>query len=748
MTNEFIEFPDKLDEILAIVSNDFLLSSSYHHAHTTKLATWNNAYSSMPYGNERPNKSEIVIPVVKEYLDFQVPGLKAPFLKGSKIISAQASSLGNDGIALMFEKYLNYVHSKKFPAAKFYDKLAKTALRQGTAIVKLGWEYRPVNRFTAIKERKVKIDDIPAEAQSLEDMYAGNTMSAKVVEETEVKKTLKFIINQPTAEVLMHEEVFIAPNAFNAEFSDSDFIIHTYKTNISKLRETGVYSNLDQVFTNILSSASVSAGTQPYSSNNFNDVLPSKIGMSYIDTARQLIDIKEYWGYVDINDDGLVEPILCVVANDSVVIRLELNPYPDGKLPFVGVSFNRNIYGLYGESDAEYLKVFQQQITGIWRGAFNSLMAANNGQKGFPVGFFPTTQDETRKNRGEDYKYDPASGGQVLYDTYHELPSAFYNLTDKLNAEAGYLTGVNPPVGAQVGNAGLSTPTSSMSAAQLRQLSLVRDLAMDVVIPMLTRWAVYAAEFLTVDEWVRIVGEANVVEIPTDSELLELVEFNMDISTLELDQQKLQSLSFLLQTNGPNTLPELQFRQQAKIYDLVNMYDEADFLRNYQPTPDPLQQKMQELQIMEQEAKVQKLMADTEKSKAEAQESVAIIKSKLGAAAYTEALTNLQKVELVNKLQGKKDQFELNKHLAKLSSNERVAQDKINLKSFESQLKHSLEEEKLRLRKSENIFNKRQAEERLAQQTYTNIEKEFTKQQKEQHLYDRLIANPVVKGRE
>ena len=42
----------------------------------------------------------------------------------------------------------------------------------------------------------------------------------------------------------------------------------------------------------------------------------------------------EYWGYWDINNDGIVKPFVATWVGD-VMIRLEENPYPDKQLPYV-----------------------------------------------------------------------------------------------------------------------------------------------------------------------------------------------------------------------------------------------------------------------------------------------------------------------------------------------------------------------------------------------------------------------------
>ncbi len=59
---------------------------------------------------------------------------------------------------------------------------------------------------------------------------------------------------------------------------------------------------------------------------------------SFKDALRKKVIAYEYWGFYDINDDGSLEPI---VATGLVLtlIRMEKNPFPDGKFTLVVVPY-------------------------------------------------------------------------------------------------------------------------------------------------------------------------------------------------------------------------------------------------------------------------------------------------------------------------------------------------------------------------------------------------------------------------
>ena len=69
------------------------------------------------------------------------------------------------------------------------------------------------------------------------------------------------------------------------------------------------------------------------------------------------------------------------------MIRLEENPYPDKKLPFVIVQFlPSNENSIYGEPLAELLKDNQDIVGAVQRGMIDLFGNSANGQQGIVKG--------------------------------------------------------------------------------------------------------------------------------------------------------------------------------------------------------------------------------------------------------------------------------------------------------------------------------------------------------------------------
>lgn len=133
------------------------------------------------------------------------------------------------------------------------------------------------------------------------------------------------------------------------EIENARFIVDKFLTDLSSLRKDSRYSNLDMIQEKEYSGT---ANDYTYYDNEYN----SDPNFRFQDKPRQKLVAYEYWGYWDINNDGIVKPIVATWVGDTM-IRLEENPYPDKQIPFVVVQYlppdNETVYG---DADASTIK--------------------------------------------------------------------------------------------------------------------------------------------------------------------------------------------------------------------------------------------------------------------------------------------------------------------------------------------------------------------------------------------------------
>ena len=123
----------------------------------------------------------------------------------------------------------------------------------------------------------------------------------------------------------------------------------------------------------------------------------------------------------------------------------------------------------------------------------------------------------------------------------------------------------------------------------------VRNIAENLVKPLMRKWIAYNGEFLEEEEVVRVTN-SEYVPIRRD-DLTGKIDIDISVATAEDNSAKAQELSFLLQTLGPSEDPAVRKMLMADILELMRMPDKAQLLREYQPEPDPVQEQLQKLDL-------------------------------------------------------------------------------------------------------------------------------------------------------
>lgn len=536
-----------------------------------KIAKWKDWYNGEPYGNEKKGKSAVVSRDIKRQNEWQHPSLIDPFVSTPDIIKARPVTWEDAEAARQNELVLNTQFCRQFNRYMFMTKVVKVLAQEGTAVVMTGWEYDD-----AIEEVEYPIMAI--------DPYTGQPVQVgtEVVEEVVVKK------NQPTAKVCRNEDIFIDPTCQD-DLDNAQFVIYRYETDMSTLLAEGKYSKAR------LKKIETDMKDDDYDSEDDTE-------FRFKDDPRKKLVVYEYWGNYDVNGDGIAEPIVCAWINNTL-IRLESNPYPDQKPPFIVVPFSSVPFQIFGEPNAAMIGDNQQIKTAIYRGIIDNMALSNNGQKGIRKNTLDPF-NRTRFYNGENFEFN-GSREDFWDGNYNQLPSSVFNVIELQNNEIESLTGVKGFSGGITGAALGSTATGArgaLDATATRRLDLVRNIAENLIKPLMRKWMAYNTEFLLEEQVVRITNE-EFVTIRRD-DLDGRIDIDISISTSEDNAAKAQELAFMLQTIGPNEDPNVRRMLMSEIARLQKMPDLAKKLEEYQPEPDPVAMKMQELQVALLEAQV------------------------------------------------------------------------------------------------------------------------------------------------
>ena len=594
----------KKSEILTALKNDLKASDMMRQEWFSKMQEWKNETHGHPYGNEVKGKSRIVSKDIKRQLDWMLPSLADPFLSSSTIVKCSPITFEDSLSARQNELVLNTQFCRKFPRYNFIMKALKVLATEGTLVVQTGWDYED-------EEVETMVETIEVDPDSGEEFI---TMKKD--------KVLRVKKNQPTATVCRNEDIYLDPTCMD-DMDKCQFVIHRYETDISTLKADGRYKNLDKV---------------AQFETNYKDYgyyPQDKTYFQFNDQARKKLVVYEYWGNYDINEDGIAEPIVCAWIGNTI-IRLQSNPYPDQKPPFLVVPFNAVPFQLHGESLAEVIGDNQKVKTAITRGIIDNMAQSNNGQVAMRKGALDLT-NRKKFLEGKNFEFN-GSPGDFWQGSYNQIPSSAFDVMTLMNNEIESQTGVKSFSGGISGNSlGVSATGArgALDATSTRRLSLVRNISENLIKPLMRKWMSYNSEFLEDEEVVRITNE-EFVPVRRD-DLMGNIDIEISISTAEDNAARSQELGFLLQTLG-NTMPfEMTQLVLAEIVRLSKMPELEKQIKEFKQQPNPAQEQMQQVEIERLMLENKKLQSEIERNISRASEDQIDIELKARKAQVEEA---------------------------------------------------------------------------------------------------------------
>jgi hypothetical protein len=560
-------------KILSSLKDDLTAADNLRLETVSQVETWKKAYNGENYGNEVKGKSSLVSRDIKRQDEWQHASLKDPFLSTSDIIKCVPITSEDRAAAEQNELVLNYQFTRKFNRYKFITDAVKLLTTEGTLVVKCSWDY-------ADEEVEVEYPTYELDPATMEPVQTG----------TKLVKELNVTVNKPYAETCRIEDIYIDPTCLG-DIDKCQFIIHRYESDLTTLRTSKKYKKkeLDKVALNLVKDT---GDFENEDDTNFE----------FKDQPRKKIIVHEYWGNYDIEDTGIAKPIVCTWINNTI-IRLESNPYPDDKIPFLVVAHNSIPFQMTGEANAETIGDNQKISTAIKRGIIDNMANSNNGQKGIRKGALDTL-NRKRFLGNKHFEYNTSSS-DFFEGSYNPIPSSVFSVLELVNNETESITGVKGFAGGISGASLGSTATSArgaLDAVSVRRLDIVRNIAENLVKPLMRKWLSYNSKWLKDEEVVRITNE-EFVTIRKD-DLRGDIDIEIEVSTAEDNSSKGQQLSFLLQTLGQGMDAGMRNLLMSQVARLHKMPDLAKSLKEYQPQPDEHQAQMHSLEMRKLEAEI------------------------------------------------------------------------------------------------------------------------------------------------
>lgn len=639
---------------LADLKNDFTEALSNHNHMVDRVNTWVSALRGEVKFKVMDGRSRMQPKLIRKQCEWRYSSLEEPFLSTSDMFKIHPATYDDIKSAKQNEIILNKQFRVDINKISFINKYIRNAVNHGTVIAKLSWE----------TQTDIVTEEVPVYTQSPEEtmMYLQQMVQAQQIAPEQAQQIAmsgepiqigkepqeveKEVINRPVIEIKDCRNIIIDPSC-EGDIDNAQFIIDRFLTDMSTLRKDGRYKNLD-----LLDQRNDYQTDERY----YYDNDKPNPDFKFNDAPRKKMIAYEYWGFWDIDGNGVVKPIVATWVGETL-IRLEENPFPDKQLPFVVVQYlPPDTETVYGDSDASLLIENQNIVGAVTRSMIDLIGRSANAQKGVRKDLLdPLNRD--RFNKGLDFEFNPINGG--INDGFYmtqlpEIPRSALEVIQLMQNEAESLTGVkafsqglqSQAIGDSVGGI-----RSALDAVSKRELSILRRLADGLkkigrkIIAMNSVW-------LADEEIIRITDEEFIAIKRSD--LAGNFDLVVDVSTAESDNQKASELAFMLQTMGNSVPFDITKLVLAKIADLRKLPDLAKAIEEYQPQSDPLAQEHAQLEIEMLKAQVINEQAKGEENATDVQLKQAKTQTELAKAKATSATadkTNLDYLEQASGLQ-------------------------------------------------------------------------------------------------
>ena len=659
---------------LTDLKRDYQDASPSFDTQKTQIALWldnlfvrNKALVDAPKGNSR-----IVPKLIRKQAEWRYPALSEPFLSTDDIFNVRPVTWEDRDAAIQNQLVLNHQFNTQLDKTAFIDEYVRTAVDEGTVIVRVGWEFEEelVDKTVPIVEYRINPElaplhehlaqmqaespsqyetDVPDELKTAHEMTKEHGQPIEpVILGQEVRQVMQTIKNQPTVTICDYRNVVIDPSCLG-NIKKARFIIYSFESCLADLKKDKKYKNLDQIN---FDSASPLASPDHSSGDNQG-------GFNFADKARKKFVVQEYWGFWDIHGDGILRPFVAAWVGNTM-IRMEESPFPDKQLPFVVAQYLPVRKSTYGEPDGALLEDNQKVVGAVTRGMIDIMGKSANGQTGIRKDMLDAT-NRRKFEKGQDYEFnmnvDPRQG--IFMHTYPEIPASAQFMLQLQNMEAESLSGVksfSQGISGQALGDVAAGVRGALDASSKRELGILRRLSAGII-EIGRKIIAMNAEFLSEKEVIRITNDEFVTvrrdDLPGNFDL------KLSISTAEEDNNKASELAFMLQTLGNNSDPGIVRMILSDIARLRKMPDLAKKIEEYQPQPDPLVQKQRELEVALLEAKLDTERAQAIYYRSNAQLDMAKVGTEQAKQSQLQSETDLKNLDFVEQESGVHQEREL-----------------------------------------------------------------------------------------
>ena len=279
--------------------------------------TWNiiyRMYMSIQDIVKTPTRAKIFVPIVFQVIEAAIPKMMNVIFGQEEFFDVTPINPADEPQA----KVIKLVLTKQLKDADFFMKFfdfAKQLLLYGTAYFKVYWK---VTRKWVYERKPIRE----------ERTIMGFKLGSRITGWQETKE-YRVVERRPEVDVLDILDVFPEPGAPNEKVATGVFIRSWI--NIDDLKAMGrgrfpIYKNTD--------APELVAGDKNFDSSRM--LRSTARGASPSSVAdKSKIELIEFWGEYDLDNDGIKEEVQIVIANRQVLLRAMHNPFHHQQKPII-----------------------------------------------------------------------------------------------------------------------------------------------------------------------------------------------------------------------------------------------------------------------------------------------------------------------------------------------------------------------------------------------------------------------------
>ena len=496
---------------------------------------------------------------IMRVVESSLPDLCSPFVQEDDIVTVSAKTSEFSARAEAIELLINKQFTSSVNKLEFIETIARDIQIQGTVFVKVGWG------------------------------------------------------DQPIVETVPINEIFIDPSA--RALSDARFVIQRRKVSVNDImNHKGWFGEHSDDVYNSLAEVKQTEDDVDYNTGYGRDD-----NFNFYDRARQLIEVFEYYGVMDLDGSGELKPILGIWS-ENTLLRISESPYPaefNGN-PFESAIYTRKPYSIYGGSVAELLETSQELRQFISSSMIENVENNTVGQTFVEKNFLDPLNRKKLLN-GHPLVETNGPANQIVKGEFIDMPQSIFMMNESLKAEQEEITGIsrlNTGMDPRALNSNVSATAVgiSQSNAAKRLLQITRHIS-EMLERVFTKWVLLNQLYL--EEYTVRTREGEYV--PLNASMIGgSYEVNIKTGIAGDKDKKMRDLQMMLSlVSTSNVSQETINGLIASMADLMDMRQLADEIRK-PVEPDPAAETAMTMEMMAKQAEIEKTVSETEKNQSEA----------------------------------------------------------------------------------------------------------------------------------